>query len=94
MSKLRPRLCLWNRELGERNAIYSSDLSGKQRMILRVPIDLTLHDLFPGGRALLAGDSTRGETFGVAPGETKERNLQHLVFPPSAIFRRMENYSR
>ena len=67
-------------KLGERISLFSSDLSGKQRKILQVPIDLTLHDLFPGGRALLAGDKYGGEVFGVAPGETKERNLGALSF--------------
>jgi len=67
-------------KLGEPIALYSSDLSGKQRMILQVPIDLTLHDLLPGGRALLASDKNGGEVFGIGSGETKERNLGALSY--------------
>jgi serine/threonine protein kinase len=66
--------------LGERVALYSSDLAGHRRMILQVPIDLAVHDVFRGGRALLSADTTSGEVFGIAPGETKERNLGALSF--------------
>jgi serine/threonine protein kinase len=63
---------------GEKIALWASDLSGKRRKILQVPIDLTVHDVAPDGRALIAGDSISGAIFGLAQGETKERNLNAL----------------
>jgi eukaryotic-like serine/threonine-protein kinase len=65
-------------KLGERIALYASDLSSRQRKILQVPIDLAVHDIFPGGHALLTGDKLALEAFGVAPGESKERSLSAL----------------
>src|SRR5262249_43707685 len=46
--------------------------------ILQVPIDLTLHDILPGGRVLLAGDKMSLDVFGFAPNDSKERSLGAL----------------
>ncbi len=63
---------------GEKITLWSSNLSGKPRSILQVPIDLTLHDIARDGRVLLSGDMQDGATYGLAPGGTKERNLEAL----------------
>jgi eukaryotic-like serine/threonine-protein kinase len=63
-----------------RTSLYSADLAGNQRLILGAPVDLTLYDVFPGGRALLTAGKIGSEVFGSGPGETKERNLGALSF--------------
>ena len=49
--------------------------AGKLREILGAPGTLTLHDVGPGGRALISRDAMRAGAIGLAPGETKERDL-------------------
>jgi dipeptidyl aminopeptidase/acylaminoacyl peptidase len=63
---------------GEKIALYASDLSGKQRRILQVPIDLELHDIFPGGRILMSGTRLTGDVFGVIAGAGTEQGLGAL----------------
>ena len=50
-------------------------LSGKERELLSAPGTLTLHDVGAGGRALISRDALRAGAIGMAPGETKERDL-------------------
>ncbi len=50
-------------------------LSGKVRELLSAPGTLTLHDVGAGGRALISRDALRAGAIGLAPGETKERDL-------------------
>jgi eukaryotic-like serine/threonine-protein kinase len=50
-------------------------LSGKLRELLSAPGTLTLHDTGAGGRALISRDAMRAGAIGLAPGETKERDL-------------------
>jgi Tol biopolymer transport system component len=50
-------------------------LSGKVRELLSAPGTLTLHDVSAGGRALISRDALRAGAIGMAPGETKERDL-------------------
>lgn len=50
-------------------------LSGKLRELLSAPGTLTLHDVAAGGRALISRDALRAGAIGLAPGETKERDL-------------------
>jgi len=50
-------------------------LSGKPRELLSAPGTLTLHDVGTGGRALISRDAMRAGAIGLAPGETKERDL-------------------
>jgi len=49
--------------------------SGKIRELLSAPGTLTLHDVGAGGRALISRDALRAGAVGLAPGETKERDL-------------------
>ena len=50
-------------------------LSGKARELLSAPGTLTLHDVGAGGRALISRDALRAGAIGLAPGESKERDL-------------------
>jgi len=50
-------------------------LSGKVRELLSAPGTLTLHDVGAGGRALISRDAMRAGAIGLAPGESKERDL-------------------
>jgi serine/threonine protein kinase len=52
--------------------------SGKRRLLLRFPGILEFHDVSPDGRVLLARVGLRAEVIGLAPGETKERELTWL----------------
>jgi len=49
--------------------------AGKVRELLSAPGTLTLHDVGAGGRALISRDALRAGAIGLAPGETKERDL-------------------
>jgi dipeptidyl aminopeptidase/acylaminoacyl peptidase len=50
-------------------------MSGRQRLISRVPGTLSLHDIWEDGRTLLARDTWRRELIGLAAGKGKERDL-------------------
>jgi len=63
---------------GEKFSLWATNLSGKSRRILQAPSDLTVHDVAPDGRVLLAGDRQDSAIFGLAPGDTKERSLNAL----------------
>jgi Tol biopolymer transport system component len=60
---------------GAARALYAINRSGKERIVLRVPGTLTLHDIGSGGRALLGQDNAQYGFIGLAPGEKTERNL-------------------
>jgi len=60
---------------GAARAIYALDLSGKERLVLRVPGTLTLQDITRDGRVLLTLDNTQFSMQGSRAGETNERNL-------------------
>jgi eukaryotic-like serine/threonine-protein kinase len=56
-------------------AVRAVTLDGKQRKILAAPGSMTLWDIAPDGRVLLARDEERKAVVGVPPGETVERDL-------------------
>ena len=60
---------------GFSRSLHGVDLSGKLRELLSAPGTLTLHDTGAGGRALISRDALRAGGIGLAPGETKERDL-------------------
>jgi len=60
---------------GAARALYAINRSGKERIVLRVPGTLTLHDIGSGGRALVSQDNAQYGFIGLAPGEKTERNL-------------------
>jgi Tol biopolymer transport system component len=60
---------------GFSRSLHGVTLSGKGRELLSAPGTLTLHDVGAGGRALISRDAMRSGAIGLAPGETKERDL-------------------
>lgn len=63
---------------GEAFALYAVTQSGAERLIARVPVYIILHDISRDGRVLLTRYSQPADIFGLAPGETKERDLSWL----------------
>jgi eukaryotic-like serine/threonine-protein kinase len=63
---------------GSHAALYAVNRSGRQRLVTRVPGDLELDDISRDGRALVAHHSHFVTLMGVAPGESKERDLAWL----------------
>ena len=63
---------IWSNQGGTLRAI---SLSGADRIVARVPGGLWVQDISRDGRLLAAHANTRREIAGLAPGETKERNL-------------------
>lgn len=63
---------------GEAFALLATTLSGKQRVVARGPVSFRLHDISHEGLVLLTGDHDSNPIFGLAPGETKERDLSWL----------------
>ncbi len=60
---------------GFSRSLRGVNLSGNERELLSAPGTLTLHDVGAGGRALISRDALRAGAIGLAPGETKERDL-------------------
>jgi serine/threonine protein kinase/Tol biopolymer transport system component len=63
---------------GAARAIYALDLSGNERVIVRVPGTLTLQDVTREGRVLITIDNTQFGIMGARAGEQGERNLSWL----------------
>ena len=66
--------------MGEAQALYAATLSGKVRLLLRVPGDILLHDIARDGRVLLTRVKQSTQVIGLAPNETKERDLSWVDF--------------
>jgi serine/threonine protein kinase/Tol biopolymer transport system component len=60
---------------GFSRSLRGVSLSGTLRELLSAPGTLTLHDVGAGGRALISRDAMRSGAVGLAPGESKERDL-------------------
>jgi len=60
---------------GFSRSLRAVDLSGKARELLSAPGTLTLHDVGADGRALISRDALRAGAVGMAPGESKQRDL-------------------
>jgi Tol biopolymer transport system component len=60
---------------GVARSLYAVSLVGQERLVARIPGTLTLHDVSPTGRVLLARETWRRELMGLRAGESKERNL-------------------
>jgi serine/threonine protein kinase len=60
---------------GSSRALYAVPLSGRRRLLARVPGALTLRDVSAEGRALVAREHSREAIVGRSPGEDKERDL-------------------
>ena len=62
-------------EAGWVNPIRAVSLSGKQRLVMRMPAWLQVHDISRDWRILLTMTMGRNRMFGLAPGESQERDL-------------------
>ncbi len=67
-------------KVGFDRALYAVTLSGRERLVARMPGMLTLHDIAPDGRALLTRASLRREVMGLLGEEAKERDLSWLDY--------------
>ena len=66
-------------DLGDtRRVLYAVTLSGKLREVHRSIGNLTLYDIAPDGRALVAREDDRSGILGAGPGEKTERDLSWL----------------
>jgi Tol biopolymer transport system component/predicted Ser/Thr protein kinase len=65
-------------QLGIDRALYAVSLSGKTRLVTRVPADLTLQDVLSDGRVLLARDNWRRGLIVRAADDTSERDFTWL----------------
>ncbi len=73
---------------GSNQALYSTTPSGSVRLRARIPGALFLEDISREGRILVTRSAPRSEIVGLAPGESKERNLTWLDWSvPAAISR-------
>ncbi len=63
---------------GLSRALYAVTLSGRQRVVARIPGGVKIHDMARSGRVLLARDTWRIGILGLPPGESKERDLSWL----------------
>jgi Tol biopolymer transport system component len=71
---------IWFRSYDPRawGTLYAMDMNGTRRVVARFPGRVTLFDLAADGRALMTTESGRIGVFGLAPGETAERDLSVL----------------
>jgi hypothetical protein len=65
---------------GWADAVHALGLNGKQRIVLRLPGILRLHDISRDGRILLAKESWRSGIQFRGPSDTKERDLSWLDY--------------
>ena len=63
---------------GGDRSLYATDLSGKVRLLARVPGELTILDVGKEGNVLLTRGNDRSGMMGLAPGEVKEKDLSWL----------------
>ena len=63
---------------GEPLGLYAVTLEGRQRLVARAPQHLFLGDIARDGRALVSTIDTPSDIYGLAPGETKERDLSWI----------------
>jgi len=63
---------------GGDRSLYATDLSGKVRVMARVPGELTILDIGKEGNVLLTRGNDRAGMIGLAPGEAKEKDLSWL----------------
>ncbi len=61
--------------VGGSRAVHAVSLSGRRRLVARVPGALTLHDISREGRALLAMEHSREGIVGLPPGEATPKDL-------------------
>jgi serine/threonine protein kinase len=63
---------------GEAAGLYAVTLARKERIVLRTPVALRLHDISKEGDVLITGNQESTPVTGLAPGDTHERDLSWL----------------
>ncbi len=66
--------------VGQAMALYAVTLSGRQRLVARVPGGIRLQDVAADGRVLLTEESTRREMAGRLAGDATDRDLTWLDY--------------
>lgn len=66
---------------GERRDLLAVDLSGRQRTLLQIPGGMTLHDISPDGRVLLAVDNERSGTMALTAAGERDLSWSDIGFP-------------
>ncbi|MEX1245249.1 MAG: protein kinase [Thermoanaerobaculia bacterium] len=67
-------------DTGANLSLYAATLSGRVRVLVRVPGGIRLQDVAPNGRVLLARGGSRVGTLGLLPGDARERDLSWLDY--------------
>ncbi|MEO8432131.1 MAG: protein kinase [Acidobacteriota bacterium] len=67
-------------EAGANRSLYAVDLSGKTRVVARVPGGMKLHDIAKSGRVLLTRESPRVGIRGMLAGDDRERDMSFLDY--------------
>jgi serine/threonine protein kinase len=67
-------------EAGANRSLYAVTLSGKLRVVARVPGGLKLHDIARNGKVLLTRESPRVGILGALQGDARERDLSFLDY--------------
>ncbi|MGC1450258.1 MAG: protein kinase [Candidatus Sulfotelmatobacter sp.] len=62
------------------SGLFAVTLKGSERKVADVPGDLRLFDIARDGRVLLGHEDWRGVIYGLAPGESRERDLSWFDF--------------
>jgi WD40 repeat protein len=60
--------------------VYAVSLSGRERLMLSNPNQLTLWDVDAAGAALVSQDEVRGAMAALPPGESREKDLSNLDY--------------
>jgi eukaryotic-like serine/threonine-protein kinase len=63
---------------GAAQALYAVTRTGEERLLVRAPATLTLHDVASDGRVLMTRDAWGAGVIALPPGETGERDLSWL----------------
>jgi Tol biopolymer transport system component len=72
--------------VGGNRALYVAPTSGGERLVVRIPGNLTLNDISREGKFLISRDSNRNEMVVIPKGETKERPLTWLDWSLPAAY--------
>ena len=65
---------------GAEHSVHAVDLDGRERLVCRIPGSVDVEDVAPDGRLLLSVVHLQPQIFGMAPGETRERDLSWLDY--------------
>jgi Tol biopolymer transport system component len=65
-------------KVGAAHALYAVTRTGRERLLVRAPATLTLHDVSRDGRVLLTRDAWGAGVIALTPGAARERDLSWL----------------